>query len=314
LGHEELWLSFSFGALFTRQDYLAVNDVSAIRIRWSVVFVLVGTLLTAIGFTLGGAGWVPVTLAVFVSTLLSYLLSAYGRAAAGVLLNVWFLITLSTTFASGKTPAEAWPIAGPQAVAWLAGGVLWLLVALVWRGARGELHADAAATGGNAQAGRISGPLIVFSVLAAVAVGLATAIAWGFNLANAVWMPVGALVAMKPSADASMYVAGQRVAGALIGAVVSGLVLTFVNDPTILVVLIVILGVLGGALHDANYALYCACISTVVLTAMGLPHPGNLSDNWERVVWTLAGVVIAVLVTLLMETARSRAAQRPATT
>jgi hypothetical protein len=38
--------------------------------------------------------------------------------------------------------------------------------------------------------------LVVFAVLAAVAVALATAIGWGLNLPNAVWMSVGAIVAL----------------------------------------------------------------------------------------------------------------------
>jgi hypothetical protein len=313
LGHEELWLSFSFGALFTRQNYLAVDEAAASRIRWSVAFVLVGALLTALGYVLGGANWVLVVVAVFVTTFLSYLSSAYGRAVAGVLLNVWFLVALSTTFALDKSPAEAWPLAGPQALAWLAGGVFWLLIALAWWSARGELHAEPATPGQNPSAGRISRPLVTFSVLAALAVALATAVAWGLDLPNAVWMPVAAIVAMKPRVDASVYVAAQRVAGALVGALLSGILLTFVHDRTILVVLILVLGILAGALHDVNYALYCACISTLVLIALGLPHPGNLADNWERVVWTLAGVGIAILVTFLIDVARNRAPQATAT-
>jgi len=119
---------------------------------------------------------------------------------------------------------------------------------------------------------------------------------------------------MRPSLDASEYVGGQRVAGALVGALLSAILLTAVNDRSILVVVIVVLGVLGGALRNVNYAFYCACISTLVLIALGLPHPGNLADNWERVVWTLIGVVIAILVTLVIQVCSNRSSQQTATT
>jgi uncharacterized membrane protein YgaE (UPF0421/DUF939 family) len=159
---------------------------------------------------------------------------------------------------------------------------------------------------------RLSRPLVTFAVLAAVAVALATAVAWGFDLPNADWMPVAAVVAMKPSLQASTYVAGQRVAGALVGAILAALLLSAIHDRTFLAVMVVIIGALGVALHEVNYALCCASISTVVLTWLGLPHPTSLTTNWERVAWTVAGVGIALSVTLVADWAHTRMPQRAA--
>jgi hypothetical protein len=282
-GHAELWLSFSFGALYTRLARVAAlrEAPTTARVGWSMAFVLVGTLLTALGYILGGAFWPVVVLAVLISTFLSYLLSAYGQrgAVAGVLLNVWFLVALSVTFGLDKPPADTWPLAGPQALAWLAGGLFWLLVAAVWRMfLKPPPQADSPTSGPNAPAVHLSRPLVSFAGLAAVAIALATAVAWSFHIPNADWMPVSAVVAMKPRFDASARAAAQRVAGALLGAILAATLLTVVHDQSILILLIVVLAVFGDTIHDASYAFYCLCISTAVLIAMGLPHPGNLAD------------------------------------
>jgi Fusaric acid resistance protein-like len=309
LGHEELWLSFAFGAIYTRATYIAVDDGAASSRRWSIGFVLVGTVLTALAYLLGGANWIVVVLAVFVNTFLSYLPSAYSPhgATGGVLLNFWFLIALSTTSALGKPPSETWPLAGPQALAWLTGGAFWMVFALVWRALfdwRPESYHPAPDQ--NLSAGRISRPLVSFAGYAALAVASATAVAWGFHVPDADWMPLGALVAMKPKFDASVYIAGQRVAGALIGAILAALLLTLVSDRTILLVLIVVFVGIGNAVHDANYALFYACISTEVLISLGLPHPGDLAENWARVAWTLVGVGIAISVTFVADPTRHK--------
>ena len=118
VGRADLWLSFSFGVLFTGVSDLVVKDAYATRVRWSVGVVLVGAVLTVLGYVLGGANWALVALAVLVTTLLSYSVTASGRrgAVAGVLLNIWFLITLSVTHALDKSPAQTWAPAGPQAL------------------------------------------------------------------------------------------------------------------------------------------------------------------------------------------------------
>jgi hypothetical protein len=311
VGHQELWLSFTWGVLFTGISDVVIKDVYATRVRWSAGVVLVGALLTALGYLLGGAFWLLVALAVFISTLLSYLAGAFGQRGvlAGVLLNIWFLITLSVSFSLHKSPAQIWPLVGPQTLAWLAGGVLWILTAWVmWMVRRRPEPAPPAQATAH-----LSRPLVAFSVLAALAVGLATAVAWGFAIPNADWMPVATVVTLKPSLQVSAYVAGQRVAGAVLGAILSGILLTLIPYQPILIVIVVVVAALGIALYQVNYALYSACIATVVLVALGLPHPGSLTENWERVAWTLAGVAIALAIMVVIELGRTRTSHQAAT-
>jgi hypothetical protein len=315
VGHTELWLSFSFALLFTGISDVVVKDVYATRVRWSVGFVLVGALLTTLGYILGGASWILVALAIFVSTLLCYLAGAYGQRAvvAGVLLNIWFLIALSASFSLDKSPAQAWPQVGPQVLAWLAGGVLWMVAAWVLWMVQRARPSESAPPAQRTPETHFTRPLVAFAVLAAVAVALATAVAWGFDLPNAVWMPASTLVALKPSLQASAYIAGQRVAGAVLGAIAAGVLLSLVHQQPILILILVVIGALGVALHEVNYAHYCACIATVVLIALGLSHPGDVASDWERVAWTLAGVGIALVVMLVASLATQSMPQQAAT-
>jgi uncharacterized membrane protein YccC len=61
--------------------------------------------------------------------------------------------------------------------------------------------------------------VILFAVIRAVAGSVA--VAFGLHQPNADWMPVATIVAMKPGLQQSALVAEQRLAGAVIGAVVA---------------------------------------------------------------------------------------------
>jgi hypothetical protein len=95
LHQKQYFLSVAFGLLFVTLsdpggEYLP-------RLSRTAVVGLAGALLTALGFAVGGGAWGWVVLAVFVITVLSGLVVNVDVRAlvAGILLNVWFLITLS---------------------------------------------------------------------------------------------------------------------------------------------------------------------------------------------------------------------------
>jgi hypothetical protein len=318
-GYTDLGFSLVFAFLFTALVDLTVPGTRASRVRWSVAFVLGGTLLTIPAFLLGGGGWFVATLAVFLSTLLATFAAAYGKrgALAGSLLNAWFVVNLVLAFPLHASLAHTWTLAWQQAVAWLAGGVLWLVVSVViWLVQRARQPSSPATppqdTAGAAPV-RLSPPLIRFALIAATAVALSTAITLGLDLSHADWMPIATLIALKPSVDASAYIGGQRVAGALLGGILAVLLLSAVHDKTVLEVVIVLFVALGVAIHGVNYALYCTCIATGLLIGLGLPDPGNLSANVERILWSLVGVLIALAVMWLADLIRDRESHRSAT-
>ena len=67
----------------------------------------------------------------------------------------------------------------------------------------------------------------------------------------------------------------------------------------------------GVAIRFWNYAFYTAAIAAGVLLAVDLPHPSNYSADGDRVLWTLIGVAIAVLVMLVANLLAQSQGARP---
>jgi uncharacterized membrane protein YccC len=254
-----------------------------------------------------------VVLSTFVITLVAGLAVRFGahRFIAALLLNIWFIIALALAsgFHHGHTTTHTWT----QVLAWGAGAALWIAATFIARLARDrqDRPAPVPELPGDISPRPLTRPLIMFAVIRAVALAVATAIAFGLHLPNADWMPIAALVAMKPSLDQTTLFAEQRLAGALIGAAVASVLLLTVDDKHALEVIIIALFALGAAIRFVNYALYCGAIAAGVLIAIDIPHPSNLGAEGERVLFTFIGVGIGVLVMLLANLLAKRTAPTP---
>ena len=309
---EHYWISMSFGALFVWLSDPGGNY--AFRVRDMAVVGVLGALLTALGYGIGAGPWGFVVLAAFAVTALAGLAIKFGahRMVAALLLNAWFLveIALPGTYHLGHIHTSGWG----QGLAWLIGAALTIAyTCILWlaRGRTAQPEPIAEIPGGTAPV-PLTRPIILFAVIRAVAVSIAVAIAFGLHLPNADWMPIAALVAMKPSLAQSTLVAMQRLAGAIIGATVAALFLLAVDSKPGLEVVIVVLGALAGSIRLVNYAFYCAAVAGAALIAMDLPHPSNLADEGQRVLYTFIGVGIGVLVMLLAGLLQKRTAAKAA--
>jgi len=161
---------------------------------------------------------------------------------------------------------------------------------------------------GDTSRQKLTRPLIMFAVIRALVIAGTVALAFGLNLSHGYWMPIAAMVAMKPSVQQATLVAAQRLIGALIGAAAAALLLLipasehglrlFAVDRGLEVVALVLL-MHGAAIRFWNYTLSGAAIAAGVLILVDLPQPSNYSAEGYRVLWTLCGVGIGVLVMLL---------------
>ncbi len=109
--------------------------------------------------------------------------------------------------------------------------------------------------------------------------------------------------------------AEQRVAGALIGALVAALVLLTVPNKPVLDVTVIVLFALATAIRGVNYAFYIAAMARGVLIGIDIPHPTDFSHEALRVLYTFLGVGLAVLVIVLADQLQkpgAKAAPQPA--
>ena len=123
-------------------------------------------------------------------------------------------------------------------------------------------------------------------------------------------MPIAAIIAMKPSLQQSALIAVQRIAGTVVGAAVAALFLLAVDNRTALEVIVVVLFALAMSIRTVSYTWYTAAMAGAILIAADVPHPSNLTDEGRRILWTLAGVGIAVIVMFLADRLQKHAAPR----
>ncbi len=81
-----------------------------------------------------------------------------------------------------------------------------------------------------------------------------------------------------------------------------------VHDKHALEVVIILLAAFVASIRAVNYAIYSAAVAGAVLIGMDLPHPSNLTDEFHRVLFTLAGVGIALIVLVLAGLLQKRGA------
>jgi hypothetical protein len=321
IGHEEYLVSAVFGVLFA-----ALADPGGgygYRASHVAAFALVGAGLTALGFGIGGDAWGWLVLAAFAVTLVAGLAVMFGvhRFVAAYLLSVWFIIALGLA-SSFHHHAHITSYTWAQVLSWAGGAALWIAVTFVaWliRG-RQDRPQPFAELPGDTSRRKLTRPLIMFALIRAIAIAGTVALAFGLDLSHGYWLPIATIVAMKASLDQTTVAAVQRLAGALIGAAAAALLLLmpasehglrlFVISFGLEVVAIVLF-MHAGAIRFWNYALYCGAIAAGVLTLLDLPQPSNYAAEGYRVLWTLCGVGIAVLVMFLADLLARRTAKAP---
>jgi hypothetical protein len=325
IGHQEYLFSALFGLLFA-----ALADPGggyAHRASHVAIFALIGAGVTALGFGIGGGAWGWLVLAASAVTLAAGLAVAFGvhRFVAAFLLNIWFIAALSIAF-SFHHHAHITSYTWAQVLAWAGGSALWIAVTFIaWliRG-REDQPQPFAEIPGDTSRRKLTPPLIMFAVIRAIAIAGTTALAFGLDLSHGYWMPIATIIAMKASLDQTTIVAVQRLAGALIGAVAAGLLLLIpasehgvrlvvVSSGLEVVALVILIN--GVAIRFWNYALYSGAIAAGVLIFVDLPQPSDYAAEGYRVLWTLCGVGIGVLVmflTGLLARRRAKAAPQPA--
>jgi fusaric acid resistance family protein len=321
IGHEEYLLSALFGVLFA--GLADPGGGYRYRVLHIAVFSALGAGLTALAFGIGGDAWGWIVLAAFAVTLAAGLAAMFGvhRFVAALLLNIWFIIALGLAF-TFHHHTHITQYTWAQVLAWVGGSALWMVVTFIaWLIlGRQDRPRPVAEIPGDTSRRKLTRPIAMFAVIRALVIAGTVAIAFGANLSHGYWMPVAAIVAMKPSLEQSTTVSVQRIAGALIGAAAAILLLLIpanehglklVSTTHGLEMVALVFFLYAAAVRFWNYAFYYGAMSTAVLLMLDLTQPSDYGAEGYRVLWALCGAGIAVVVMLLAGLLAKRTTKAP---
>ena len=303
LGLTQYWTSVAFGVIFVGvSDLTSLNEPISFRIKRLAIITFAGALLTALGLIFG-LNFGLAVVSTFAITLLLGAFVVWGKAAAyaAYLLTIWFVASLS--FQGGTAQAV------PQALAWLIGGMLYIILAIVRFKHKPSLaeskHETATIQSPKnliemyLSSFKFSSKQFKFIFIKALAITLGTAIGLALGLPYAHWIPVYTLVVLQADIGQTYHVFIQRLVGTIFAATLAALIIFGVHNQYLMVLIIMLCAFFAIALRGASMLLYIIFSTVVILLMLDLPTPGNLIDVWARILDVFIGALIAVVVVFL---------------
>jgi hypothetical protein len=151
-----------------------------------------------------------------------------------------------------------------------------------------------------------------YALRLAVTVGVSTEIYRHFAIANGYWIPMTALLVLRPGLSDTANRAISRTVGTLAGAMLASFSLAHLKPtPPILAVLVLLFAWLSYALNNVNYGLFTLCLTAYIVSLLALASlPGN-QVAYHRAISTIIGGALALTVRLLVIRYRKRHATPP---
>jgi uncharacterized membrane protein YccC len=265
-------------------------------------FTLLSTVITGIAWAVTGEMW-PVVITIFLVTLLGGLAMIYGpqRAMEGGLLTVWLIILL---------PGIGSESLGAAVLATLLGGLLVMAMALIFHVITPSQHPAAPTTPAEKPEAKSNAeekprlswksPVTQFAVSKSLAAALATLIGWLLIGSHPFWATWAPLMIIKPDLHQTGLKGVNRVFGTVLGGLTGYLLITPINNNTILSILFLAAIFFQMATMGVHYAIgiFFLTMNLVISGKLGGGVPESLS--LDRVVATIIGVIISFVVVLIL--------------
>ncbi len=137
----------------------------------------------------------------------------------------------------------------------------------------------------------------------AVTLAAGVALSRAFPYAHRYWLPMTAMLILRPDFASTVTRGVSRVVGTLIGAgLVTFLLAELRPGPDWLIGLVIVLCFPAAALVLANYAVFSVCIASLVVTLLAFTGNPELTTASDRTFYTLAGAVLAFVAYALWPT------------
>jgi Fusaric acid resistance protein-like len=142
---------------------------------------------------------------------------------------------------------------------------------------------------------------VPFALRVAVTVGVSTEIYRRFGFANGYWIPMTALLVLRPALTDTASRAIARTIGTLAGAVLASFFLVHLAPtPPALAVLTLFFAWLSYSLNNVNYGLFTLCLTAYIVCLLALNSLPGKEVAYHRAVSTVIGGGLALTVRLFV--------------
>ena len=245
---------------------------------------------------IAGSSAVAATSAAAAWGAMSGLLAALGPAASFVGLQAAIGLLVAAAFPAA--PA----VAAVRAALVMGGGLVQIVLLLAIeprlpvdpRAVTSKAVSSMHALRGHAQR---RSPALMHALRLAAALAAATAIYRALALPRGSWIPVTALLVLKPDLHETFARGLARMGGTAIGAICATVIMVAISPGARLLVPMIVGFVWAGyAVFRTNYALFTICITCYVVFLIVLAGGAEPATAWYRIVNTIIGGSLALVI------------------
>jgi uncharacterized membrane protein YccC len=154
---------------------------------------------------------------------------------------------------------------------------------------------------------RLRDSALPYAARLAVVLAISTEIYRALHFASGYWIPMTALLVLRPGIADTASRAIARTGGTLAGAVLASMFLVHVHPPTWgLALLVVVFTWLSYGLNNVNYGLFSVCLTAYIVFLLSLNDIPGPEIARRRFIATLIGGAIALSVRLVVVRFRQR--------
>jgi hypothetical protein len=149
---------------------------------------------------------------------------------------------------------------------------------------------------------RLAPPTAVpYALRLAITLGVSTEIYRHFGFANGYWIPMTALLVLRPGLSDTANRAIARTVGTLTGAVLASFFLAHLAPaPPLLAVLILVFAWLTYSLNNVNYGLFTLCLTAYIVSLLAFGSLPGKVVAYHRAISTIIGGALALSVRLVV--------------
>jgi hypothetical protein len=142
---------------------------------------------------------------------------------------------------------------------------------------------------------------VPYAIRLSVTLGVSTEIYRHFSFTNGYWIPMTALLVLRPGLSDTVNRAIARTVGTLAGAMLVSYALAHLQpSPPTLAILVLLFAWLSYSLNDVNYALFTLVLTAYIVSLLALNALPGKQVAYHRAVSTMIGGGLALTVRLLV--------------